>query len=144
VLKASELTSISYNALWQQSEPFNVLDEWDLTNAIAAQEVGYHSAPPATLTYTIVQYGDSAGAEAIWRERRDLAVFTDVRGEEIEVLSLEQLPSLHADHVSLRCEHYSSPSALLQYVDKECVTRLQYGVLYVQFRTRISNSNFSP
>lgn len=142
LLTAEDLPTFAPDTEWGYTEPFDVLEQWDWSNAIAAIEVWFDYGVRLTLSYTVVQYRDSAGVAGVWQELRDAGIVPEVRGEVVDVLSLAQAPPLHAERVWLHCEHYGRPADVPLYAD--CIARLQYDVLYVQFHTRISETAFSP
>src|SRR5262245_45469259 len=83
--KADELPKLQSRGKWDEPAPFDVQDEWDWSNAIAAMEDWNIYRSDVQLIYTIVQYGDSTGAEATWKELKDSSIDKKRVGEEVDI-----------------------------------------------------------
>ncbi|MBX3000486.1 MAG: hypothetical protein KF893_18345 [Caldilineaceae bacterium] len=108
------------------SAPRSQIEDWRWSGAQDHLEQVYQSQDSrVSVRQHVLQFVTIEQAEQFWQEMKNTRIERSLtRYEVTPLLSVEELPPLHADDVSLRCETYPG----VRYTN--CEVRLRYRFLY--------------
>jgi hypothetical protein len=119
-------------------------EDWDWAETVKAVTGWYQEADgigEPEVKQVILRMPDAIEAARLWEFLRDSVIWSDmneyVRGE-ISLLSIEDLPPLHAERVYLICEDYGPRLFPM------CAARLQYNMYYVEVSVQMEAGGLTP
>jgi hypothetical protein len=116
----------AFGVLGIVSAPRSQIEDWRWSGASDHLEQVYQSQDSlVSVRQHVLQFVTTEQAEQFWQKMRNNRIERSLtRYEVAPLLSVEELPSLHADDVSLRCETYP------EVYYSNCEVRLRYRSLY--------------
>lgn len=130
ILTDNDLPEILKNKWAIRGEPHSQIEAWQWSGAQGQLAQNYQSEDNrVSVTQNILQFATDEQAAKFWQEMKDDRIekaFTEF--QVVPLLSLEELPSVHANDVLLRCESYSGVHFSI------CEVRLRYGSVYTSVK----------
>jgi hypothetical protein len=112
---------------WARSlPPYSRLENWPRSGALDHLQQVYQTLDNrVSVVQHILQFATHEQAEQFWQVMKDARINRALtRYDVVPLLSVEELPPLHADNVLLRCETYPG------YQGSDCEVRLRYQSVY--------------
>lgn len=131
---------------WKITGSSDVHAQWGSLPVTEAYSVWLlNDSSHAMVDHEVLYFQNAADLARYWPVLSELSVENEWNyARPINVLAVESLPALHADHVAIRCEEYSDDRDHFNDDKHWCAVRLVYGPIYTQLTAKVGPNGVPP